>query len=277
MMPARAMEKKMMRTTLPFAAALALLLPAAGWAQEPGGPQPAPDKPVGADITVQQPTPDVTVRQQKPDVTIQQARPDVNLDVARPVVNVDTPPPQVQIQPTEGQVQAQINRAQPQVDIRQAKPVVNIQQAEPEVIVERAEGPPQISIQKLTREQAELADMGIQRREDLVGMTVVDREDQEIGSVSDLMTQNGRIQSAVVRQEGGLLSGDKMVAVPWSAFQVDQENKRLRVQMSEDELREMPEFNYDEQTQQQALVGPEGQQQQQPQQQQQNPEQQSQR
>jgi sporulation protein YlmC with PRC-barrel domain len=254
------------------AAAVALLIPAltpaGAFAQQyqpdqPDQPPPAAAAPAGPtgdtapEVTVEQAPADVQVEQNAPDVTIRQGAPAVEIEQERPDISIRRAEPQVQMAPGGAAGQAEIRRTPPDVRINQAKPIITIDQGEPEVVVEPVEGEPQITIERLGRDEARLRDMGISDTRALIGMALVDREGEEIGTVDDvLMGNQGSIDSVVVGIAQGILGqAEKPVALPWSDIRIDQENQRLQVSRGEDEVSDMPAFDYTSLADRQPLVG----------------------
>lgn len=95
--------------------------------------------------------------------------------------------------------------------------------------------------------------------EDIIGTAVRNAQNENIGSVSDLiLDQNGQLKGAVISVGGFLGIGDKKVAVPWSAVQVraadtpasgsasgaatTSQDPVLMVNMSKDELKSAESF-----------------------------------
>jgi len=266
-----------MRHALLTGAALTLLLPAAALAQQNQQNQPQAragqqqERPaaereglatgaVPPEVQVIQPAPDVEVLQPAPDVLVRQPRPQVDLQQARPDVRIEQARPQVEVQPAQGPVQAEINRARPNVTINQGEAVVTIEQAEPEVVVEGLEGQPDISIERMGRQQAGLADRGIADAQQVIGWEVRDTEGDEVGELTDLlMGRGGAIEAAIIDVGGGFLgTGERLVMVPWSEVQVDGQSESLRLGLTEDMVENMAEFTYDQAGNRTALIGRQG-------------------
>src|SRR5690606_9778553 len=81
--------------------------------------------------------------------------------------------------------------------------------------------------------------------ENAIGAEVVNPEGEELGELQDLVvdTNTGRITHGVVSHGGVLGIGGTNVAVPWQGFRWDQQEGRFLVQMTQDRLEQMPEFD----------------------------------
>ncbi len=85
------------------------------------------------------------------------------------------------------------------------------------------------------------------RGANLVGVQVATANRETIGNVEDLVIDlgNGRITSMVIAVQLGRGEGEALVAVPWDAisFDVKPESHRVVLQMSKQELTELPTFS----------------------------------
>lgn len=153
--------------------------------------------------------------------------------------------------------QAQVQPASPEVQVRQAQPNVQVQPVQPQVVVERAPGESQVKVERMNWREAALFDAGLDRQK-LIGIDVVDRDGDDVGEVRDLiLAQGGGIETVVVQTSSGFLGmNERLVAVPFTQVRVGQDGKQVRVGMSSDQMKEIPEFSYD--GQRQAVVGPDG-------------------
>jgi sporulation protein YlmC with PRC-barrel domain len=81
----------------------------------------------------------------------------------------------------------------------------------------------------------------------LMGNDVYNHEEEDLGKVKNMMIDmaSGRIVYAVVSFGGFLGMGDKLFAVPWSALKLDTVNKRFRLAVSKDVLKDAPGFDKD--------------------------------
>jgi len=86
----------------------------------------------------------------------------------------------------------------------------------------------------------------------LKGTEVIDSNNQKVGSVSDILfDRNGNIVAYLVSEGGFLGLGAKDIAINPSAFHMqpaaDEGSRKLKLTMSKDDLKAMPEFKaYDE-------------------------------
>jgi sporulation protein YlmC with PRC-barrel domain len=82
----------------------------------------------------------------------------------------------------------------------------------------------------------------------ITGDEVCNLKDEKLGSIQDLMldTQTGKVRYAVLSSGGFLGMGDRLFAVPWSAFKVDTENKRFILDVNVERLKAAPGFDKDE-------------------------------
>ena len=81
----------------------------------------------------------------------------------------------------------------------------------------------------------------------LQGDAVVDRNGKDAGKVESIMLDvaTGRV-AYVVLSFGGILGlGNKLFALPWSALQVDEANKRFIVNLTQEQLLAAPGFDKD--------------------------------
>lgn len=81
----------------------------------------------------------------------------------------------------------------------------------------------------------------------LIGDDITNPQKENLGDLKDIMidTGSGKISYGVVSYGGILGMGDKLFAVPWSAFTVDHENKCLVLNVSKDRLKDAPGFDKD--------------------------------
>lgn len=170
-----------------------------------------------------------------------------------------TPPPAPGAAPPAAQ---RLDTAtQANVQIRRAEPQVTVQPAQPQVQLERVAQEPKITVERMSRKEATLRDAGVATRQDMVGLDVVGAKGGEIGNVRDLLlSPDGQtIQSVVVEANSGFLGmNERLVAVPWAQVQVDGQEKRLRVAMADDQVKQMPEFTYEQPGPAKPMVGKDG-------------------
>lgn len=81
----------------------------------------------------------------------------------------------------------------------------------------------------------------------LIGDGIRNPQGDSLGDLKEIMldTTNGKIAYAVVSYGGILGMGDKLFAVPWSAFTIDHENHQLVLNVSKDRLKDAPGFDKD--------------------------------
>lgn len=81
----------------------------------------------------------------------------------------------------------------------------------------------------------------------LNGDSVINAQGEDLGEIKDIMvdTSSGKVEYAVLSFGGFLGMGDKLFAVPWNALQVDQQNKKFRLNVNKEELKEAPGFDKD--------------------------------
>jgi sporulation protein YlmC with PRC-barrel domain len=82
----------------------------------------------------------------------------------------------------------------------------------------------------------------VKSTDDLVGLSVMGQQDEEIGSISDLLVdaQTGQLAFAIVSAGGVLGVGGDQYIVPWNALQISPEAEDARVNISSDRLQEAP-------------------------------------
>jgi sporulation protein YlmC with PRC-barrel domain len=81
------------------------------------------------------------------------------------------------------------------------------------------------------------------RADRLIGSSVRNPQNENIGKVSDLVLDEKGATTDVVISVGGFLGiGDKHVAVPWSQLQVQEGGRNIVLGMSKDELKAAPAF-----------------------------------
>jgi sporulation protein YlmC with PRC-barrel domain len=100
---------------------------------------------------------------------------------------------------------------------------------------------------------------GVLKASDLIGSKVEGVDGKNLGSIKDLVIdpQDGDIQYAVLDFGGFAGIGDKYFAVPWQALQVDQDKKRLALDLHKKDLKDAPGFdknNWPDLTEQQVVI-----------------------
>jgi sporulation protein YlmC with PRC-barrel domain len=81
----------------------------------------------------------------------------------------------------------------------------------------------------------------------ITGDEVRNLQDDKLGTIQDIMldTRTGTIRYAVLSSGGFLGMGDRLFAVPWSAFRLDTEHKRFILDIDVDRLKAAPGFDKD--------------------------------
>ena len=81
----------------------------------------------------------------------------------------------------------------------------------------------------------------------LSGDSVRNAADENLGDIKDLMIDldNGNVAYAVLSFGGWLGMGDKLFAVPWSAFTVDTANHCLILNVPKERFKDAPGFDKD--------------------------------
>lgn len=79
----------------------------------------------------------------------------------------------------------------------------------------------------------------------LIGDTVRNGAGEKLGEVKELMIDlpTGRVAYAVLSFGGFLGMGDKLFAIPWSALDLDEENRQLVLDVSKEVLDAAPGFD----------------------------------
>ena len=82
----------------------------------------------------------------------------------------------------------------------------------------------------------------------LEGNDIKNSAGEDLGKLEDIMldTENGRIAYGVVSFGGFLGLGDKLFAVPWSAFDVDTSEKCLRLEVDKQRMEQAEGFDKDD-------------------------------
>jgi sporulation protein YlmC with PRC-barrel domain len=82
----------------------------------------------------------------------------------------------------------------------------------------------------------------------LIGDEVYNQNEENLGSIKEIMldTHSGNVCYAVLSSGGFLGIGEKLFAVPWSALTLDTENKRFKLNVEADRLKNAPGFDKDQ-------------------------------
>ena len=81
----------------------------------------------------------------------------------------------------------------------------------------------------------------------LDGETIYSSDGDDVGKIKEIMLDmnSGRIAYVVLSCGGFLGLGDKLLAVPWNAFVIDPERKRLQMSISSERIKNAPAFDKD--------------------------------
>jgi uncharacterized protein YrrD len=81
----------------------------------------------------------------------------------------------------------------------------------------------------------------------LQGDKVKNDAGEDLGEITDIMIDvpTGRVAYAVMSVGGFLGIGDKLFAIPWSAMQLDPENKCFRMNIDKTRFEQAPGFDKD--------------------------------
>lgn len=79
----------------------------------------------------------------------------------------------------------------------------------------------------------------------LSGDEVYNLKEEKIGKIEEIMidVQEGVVAYCVLSFGGLMGMGDKLFAIPWSAFSIDEENKRFILDVSKDTLKNAEGFD----------------------------------
>ena len=83
---------------------------------------------------------------------------------------------------------------------------------------------------------------GIVGSNELLGLMVIDSQNECIGTLSDIMfdLRRGRLAYGVVALNHAPEWSERVIAIPWSAMQLDSEGERLRVNALRDWIERAP-------------------------------------
>lgn len=81
----------------------------------------------------------------------------------------------------------------------------------------------------------------------LIGDTVKNRGDENIGSLEEIMIdlESGRVAYAVLSAGGFLGLGEKFFAIPWELVAVDTDDKKVVIDLDKETLENAPGFDQD--------------------------------
>lgn len=88
---------------------------------------------------------------------------------------------------------------------------------------------------------------GVLKASEIIGMKVEDTEGKGLGDIRDLVIdpEDGSVQYAVLEFGGFAGVGDKYFAVPWDALQLNQQQKKIALDVSKKDLKDAPGFDKD--------------------------------
>lgn len=101
-------------------------------------------------------------------------------------------------------------------------------------------------MQTQTRKKAEK--YGIVSAGTIIGEAVVNRQDEKLGEIHEIMVdaKEGRIAYAVLSSGGFLGMGNKLFAMPWDALEFASSEKKLILDVDKEKLEAAPGFDKDE-------------------------------
>lgn len=242
--------------------------------------QPAPEVTVEQpepDVAVTTPAPEVDVEARRPEVEVTQAQPEVEVEQEQPTVQVQQPDPEVAVRQPEPQVQ--VEAGQPAVEVETGRPDVEVEETTPEVAVQQPEldvdveqenpevavrqGQPEVEIEETGEVEVETAqtETGIVETEteveaagataeyriavsELEGQEVMNAAGEEIGEIERILLDPGANTPVVILSVGGVFGiGAREVAFPYDDLSVSGDTVVLNTDMTEDQIREMPEYD----------------------------------
>lgn len=82
---------------------------------------------------------------------------------------------------------------------------------------------------------------------DVVGVEVRNRQDENLGEVEAIMLDktSGQVAYVVLSYGGFLGMGDKLFALPWNIFTYDVSNDCFKIALDQDKLKNSPGFDKD--------------------------------
>lgn len=81
----------------------------------------------------------------------------------------------------------------------------------------------------------------------IIGEAVVNRQNEDLGKIHELVidAKEGRLVYAVLSFGGFLGMGNKLFAIPWSAFEFVKYENKLILNVDKEKLKEAPGFDQD--------------------------------
>jgi sporulation protein YlmC with PRC-barrel domain len=83
------------------------------------------------------------------------------------------------------------------------------------------------------------------RASKLIGSTVVNDQNEKVGTIEDIIIGRDRVLFAVLQVGGFLHVGGRMVAVPYQSLVLDEAGKKIKLPgATQEALKNLPEFKY---------------------------------
>jgi sporulation protein YlmC with PRC-barrel domain len=100
-------------------------------------------------------------------------------------------------------------------------------------------------MQVATRQPAEM--YGVVPASRIIGETVVNRQNEELGKIQELVidAKEGRLAYAVLASGGFLGMGQRLFAMPWKAFEFANTENKLILDVDKERLKAAPGFDKD--------------------------------
>jgi len=88
---------------------------------------------------------------------------------------------------------------------------------------------------------------GVVSASKIIGEAVVNRQDENLGKIHELVidAKEGRLAYAVLSFGGFMGMGNKLFAIPWSAFEFAQLENKLILNVDKEKLKAAPGFDQD--------------------------------
>lgn len=81
----------------------------------------------------------------------------------------------------------------------------------------------------------------------ITGDEVCNMQEEKLGKIQDLVLDigEGKVRYAVLASGGFLGMGDRLFAIPWSVLKLDKENRRFKLDINAERLKDAPGFDKD--------------------------------
>ena len=101
-------------------------------------------------------------------------------------------------------------------------------------------------MERSTRETQEM--YGVVSASKIIGEAVVNRQDESLGEIHELVidAEEGRLAYAVLSFGGFIGMGNKLFAIPWTAFEFSNSENKLILNVDKEKLEAAPGFDKDE-------------------------------